>query len=248
MTRPGPRPAASIDWPHLTGVLYEEWMNFLSHSWTLGEQAPALAHVGVALPDLWPHLPVRPLPKVVLARLRVSADQDAASLAHGIAHHMKGDAAFHGHPSFAARVSRAGERLAPLLRDPRWGGLVGHVLVEMLLDRWLMERDPGLVERYYTRFAPEIRDRAADLATHEPDRRHELAALLERFVELKFLADYVTFEGLCFRFVRTLGRVEGCGVPEERMSELVRETERLYSELEPGSAELLADVAAAIPS
>lgn len=221
-------------------------MNFLSHAVVLGRGTPSLTYVGAALPDLWPHMSARPLPKLVLDRLRAGDDPDGHSLAHGIAHHMQADAAFHRHPSFLERVNVTADRIEPYLAQPKWGALVAHVLVEMLLDRWLIEGDGALVDRYYGRFEAGTRARAAELASAEDAMRNELATMLERFVELRFLADYLDFERLVWRLSRALRRADHAIVADERLDGLAVEARRLYRDLVPGSGELLGDVRHAV--
>lgn len=227
-------------------MLYENGMNFLSHAVVLGAETRSLAYVGAALPDLWPHMSARPLPKLVLDRLRVGDDPDRHALAHGIAHHMQADAAFHRHPSFLERVSVAAARIEGYLAEPRWSALVAHVLVEMLLDRWLIEGEAGLVDRYYGHFVAPTRARAAELASAGDAARGELAGMLERFVSLRFLADYLDFERLVWRLSRALGRADHAILAEDRLDALAIEARRLHRELAPGSGELLDDVRRAV--
>jgi len=221
-------------------------VNFLSHDRLLGEGVPALAHVGAALPDLWPLLAVRPLPLVVLRRLRASGERDAATLAYGIAHHMHADAAFHGHHVFEARMASAARRLRSHLDTLRHPGLAAHVLVEMLLDRWLIDRDPQLVDAYYDHFSDAGRRRACDLSSEEPGVRDDLAGVLDRFTVSRFLADYATFEGIALRLVRTLRRVGVLGEDEIDLAALAADVGALRDELESGSEALLEDVAARV--
>lgn len=227
-------------------MLYEGAMNFLSHAIVLGDETRALTFVGAALPDLWPHMSARPLPKLVLDRLRAEGEPDGLALARGIAHHMQADAAFHRHPSFLERVNVTAARIEPFLALPKWSALVAHVLVEMLLDRWLIERDAGLVDRYYGHFEADTRVRAAELASAEDAMRSELAAMLERFQDLRFLADYTDFERLVWRLSRALRRADHAIIAEERLEGLAREASRLHTELTAGSGELLDDVRATV--
>ncbi len=212
----------------------------------IGADAPPLVYLGAALPDLWPHLSTRPLPKLILDRLRAGDDAEGHRLAHGIAHHMQADAVFHRHPIFSERVERVSDRLCGLLGEPRWATVCAHVLVEMLLDRWLIERDTGFLDRYYAHFDDTNRERAAALASHRADMQQELAQLLAYFVELRFLADYTRAEGLAYRLVRTLRRVSDSIVPEARMEALAALVSELHVELAPDSDRLLAEVAQAV--
>jgi hypothetical protein len=88
----------------------------------------------------------------------------------------------------------------------RWPGLRqssfhAHVLVEMLLDRWLMERDPVPLHHYYQAFQPEVVAFVAEHGVSEPGQRAGLRAALERFATSQFLRTYRTSEGLANRFL-----------------------------------------------
>lgn len=223
-------------------IAYDRAVNFLSHGRVLGDGLPALAHVGAALPDLWPMLPVRPLPLVVLRRLRAADDADAAALAWGIGHHMHADAAFHGHPAFAARVRVAVEHLAPILGAARHQALAGHVLVEMLLDRWIIERDGGVVDRYYGRFGSDACGRASALSSTDDAGREQMAACLERFTTVRFLADYRCGHGLARRFTGALRRTGLAADVDVDLAALAPVLLHLHALLAPGSGALLAEV------
>jgi hypothetical protein len=220
-------------------------MNFLSHDHVLPEQAPSLTRVGAALPDLWPFLPRRPLPMVVLRRLRAGGSEEQTALADGIASHLAADAAFHRHPEFHRRV----QLVAPELRSA-WPGLrhvelAAHVLVEMLLDRWLIARDPGLVARYYSAFTHANRDAAARMSVPEAGDREPLRHLLDRFVTSGFLAEYRTAPGLLARFAGSLSATpKPPSQPPPRA--VTRLVERLSGELARGAAELLGEVRTAL--
>lgn len=219
-------------------------MNFLAHDRALGEGVPPLAHLGAALPDLWPLLPARPLPLVVLRRLRACNDAAAAALAYGIAHHLHADAVFHRHPAFETRVRRAGAALEQAVDGVRHPDLAAHVLVEMLLDRWLLGAEPALVEAYYARFSPTVRALACELCCDDDGAREALAAVLERFVTTRFLAGYGSAQGLAFRFLRTLQRIGLLADPPPEPVALAPCLEALAADFAPGSARLLAEVTA----
>ena len=222
-------------------------MNFLAHSVVLPLGTGPLARVGSALPDLWPLLSPRPLPALVLRVLREGGDLRHAELAYGIAHHMQADACFHTLDEFNRRVGW----LAGQLRS-RWPGLqqvafYAHALVEMLLDRWLMERDPRPLEQYYQAFTPEIFAFVAEHAVNQPGQSPALLAVLEGFAASQFLRSYVTAEGLAKRF---LGLTRSLPWPSEwqdcQVDELAEAVAKWHEGLGPGSGELIETVRVAV--
>jgi hypothetical protein len=222
-------------------------MNFLAHTIVLPEDSPALTRVGSALPDLWPLLSPRPLPALVLRGLRERGDACCAELAYGIAHHMQADAVFHSLDEFNRRVGW----LSGEIRT-RWPGLrqtsfYAHALVEMLLDRHLMEQDPQQLDLYYQAFQPDTLAFAAGHAINEPGQAPALHGVLERFAATQFLRTYTTAEGLSKRF---LGLTRGLPWPWEwqdcRQEELACAIEPWHARLAPGSEELVEPVRRAV--
>lgn len=218
-------------------------MNFLSHSLVLPPESADLTQVGSALPDLWPMVSPRPLPALVLRALDASPDPRCAELRLGIAHHMQADSVFHSHPDFEGRV----DWLARQLRE-HWPGLqhastYAHVLVEMLLDRWLMERDSRPLDTYYQAFSPQNLAFAAEHAVVDPEVAPHLLAVLERFAGMQFLRGYTQAEGLAQRF---LGLTRRLPWPWEWLpslqDELIENIDAWHKRLAPRSAELLESV------
>jgi hypothetical protein len=222
-------------------------MNFLAHSIVLPPESTDLTRVGSALPDLWPLISPRPLPALVLRALEARPEPRCAELRMGIAHHMRTDAVFHSHPDFEGRV----DWLARQLRA-HWPGLqhastYAHVLVEMLLDRWLMARDPGPLDIYYQAFSADNLAFAAEHGVIEPGVAPALLAVLERFASLQFLRGYTEAEGLAQRF---LGLTRRLPWPWEWLpslqDELVENIDAWHTRLGPRSGELVESVRAGV--
>lgn len=205
-----------------------------------------LARVGSALPDLWPMVSPRPLPALILRELR-GGDRRSVELAYGIAHHMHADAVFHSLEAFNRRVDWLSAELRSRWPALRRASFYAHVLVEMLLDRWLMERDPRPLDEYYQAFQPEILAFAAEHGVSQPDARVTLRALLERFATLQFLRTYTTADDLAKRF---LGLVRTLPWPSEwhdlPRAPLVDGIAAWHVHLGPGSGELVESVRAGV--
>jgi hypothetical protein len=217
-------------------------MNFLAHDVVLPPESPGLTRVGAALPDLWTLLPHRPLPLAVLRELQSNPDSSAAQLAEGIRYHLRADAAFHRHEEFQRRVDRVARRMREITPNLQHKHISAHVLVEMILDRSLITRDPDLVTRYYGAFTSSCCDAASQLCMRDPEARSELDQLLHRFVDSGFLWDYRTAGGLVLRMLRSLSRGGFQQPSSQDASNLERLTDELTVELEPGSLQLLEEI------
>jgi hypothetical protein len=222
-------------------------MNFLSHSFVLPPDSAALTRVGSALPDLWPLVSPRPLPAVVLRVLDANQDPRCGELRRGIAHHMQSDSVFHGHPEFESRVDWLARQLRAHWPDLHHASTYAHVLVEMLLDRWLIETDPAPLETYYQAFSPENLGFAAQHAVSESEVSPALLAVLERFAGLQFLRGYTNAEGLAMRF---LGLTRRLPWPWEWLpslqEELIDNIDPWHKRMRPRSGELLEAVRAGV--
>jgi hypothetical protein len=218
-------------------------MNFLSHSIVLPPDSTEVTRVGSALPDLWPLAAPRPLPALVLRALDASPDPRCAQLRVGIAHHMQADAVFHSHPDFEGRMDWLARQLRTHWPDLQHASTYAHVLVEMLLDRWLIEQDPRPLEIYYQAFSPENLSFAAEHAVVDPVAAPALLAVLERFAGLQFLRGYTHAEGLALRFLGVTRRLPW---PWEWLpslqDELVANIDAWHRRLGPRSGELIESV------
>jgi len=177
-------------------------VNYLAHGHRHLDRPRFVA--GTALPD-WIAASDRP------ARLRRDAIEPAGDLAAGVLRHLDDDAWFHRTEAFQrseadlTALVRAANRDEP--RQRSW--FFGHVLVELLLDAWLMEREPALLDGYYgalSRVDPgEIVERAAGWMTGPPERLPRFIAL---FLEHRFLEGYRTDESLFARLNGVARRVK----------------------------------------
>ncbi|MEM1225760.1 MAG: hypothetical protein AAGJ40_08675 [Planctomycetota bacterium] len=133
--------------------------------------------------------------------------RDAAS---GVLAHLDDDHWFHSTDVF----TRLNLQFAVTLRDHLSGdegfrpSFVGHIIIEMLLDASYVVHSPDLVDSYYNmvRHADhESIQQAVNEITGKPT--HAIAPTMRRFVEIGFLYDYSTDEGLLFRVNQVLRRV-----------------------------------------
>lgn len=187
-------------------------------------------------------MPQRVLPLVVVKRLETMTEPAAAYLRAGVLNHLRADAAFHRHAEFERRVREVTPRVAALWPQFRHATMAAHILVEMMLDRFLLQRDGQMAERYYANFAEPVVARASELAGDSEPKQKDMLAVLQRFVSWGFLRDYLRAEGLAYRFTRMLTRTRmaaGTEPDPQGMTELV---EQLSLELCAGSEGLLEDV------
>lgn len=188
-------------------------MNYLAHGYRFLDRPYFLA--GTALPD-WLN--------VVDRRCRVrtkhvrewcgAEDARWAEFAQGVAQHHADDAWFHETQAFHDLswefTCAFRDRLSA--DDGMRPSFLGHVLVELLIDATLMEREPDLLNRYYDALqlveAAAIEDWVGRMA---PRPAPGLARMVEMFRQVRFLYDYRDDGKLGRRLNQVMYRV---GLPE----------------------------------
>lgn len=217
-------------------------VNFLSHDFVLPRDSAALTRLGAAVPDLWSLVGRRPLPLVVQRRLDASPEPGATQLLLGIRSHLAADAAFHRHEVFRDRIGWLTPRLGPVWKGLRHPSFAAHVLVEMVLDTWIVHRQPRRLDGYYACFTADRIERASSLSADDPTMQREVASVIERFARVQFLRDYDTPEGTTDRFVRLLTHTPFATGTHPDVPALTHVVVEASAHFACGSAELLEDV------
>ena len=192
-------------------------MNYLAHGIAFLDQPEFMA--GTAIPD-W--LSVADRPVRVRSRLveqflyqqhstGVELSEAVCQIALGARQHLLDDEWFHGQRAFVEVSTQLGKHFREVFGpdDNFRAGFLGHIVTEMLLDRWLMKQQPELLERYYKQLAQidaaVIEETVNAIATRPTNR---LANLIERFVEERFLFDYLSYQKMLFRLNQVMRRVK----------------------------------------
>jgi hypothetical protein len=184
-------------------------MNYFSHAYAHLDAPYFVA--GTAVPD-WLNV----VDRRVRCRSRHAVPfcgdpyPEVARLAQGIVRHHADDLAFHQTREFTELSLAFACDIRRLLDDdtPHRPGFLGHILVEILLDATLIERDPGAVERYYQQLAavdPELVAQTVGRMTGRPVAA--LATWIDRFLEERFLFDYTDDAKLLVRLGQVMRRV-----------------------------------------
>jgi hypothetical protein len=192
-------------------------MNYFAHGIHFVEDPYFLA--GTAIPD-WL--------AVVDRRVRVSSksaaefvgaeDPTLAAVAGGIVQHHRDDGWFHTTPAFGQLSFRFSQEVRELFPgdDGFRASLVGHILVEMLLDAVLISQHPERLDAYYDAMEtldPATVSRAVNRMAKRPTDR--LEAFIPLFSAERFLYDYAEDGKLLRRLNRVLRRVGVMPLPEQ---------------------------------
>jgi hypothetical protein len=184
-------------------------VNYLAHGWRFVHDPYYLA--GTAAPD-W----LSVIDRKIRLRSRTATEfvndphPILAAVARGVVQHHTDDTWFHATPAF----NELSLQFAVKIRDRLPGdegfrpSFLGHILVELLLDAALIEEEPHRLTDYYAALSaldPTATESAISrLATRPTDR---LAALIPRFLNERFLADYLDDARLLTRLNHIMRRV-----------------------------------------
>jgi hypothetical protein len=194
-------------------------MNYLAHAMACLDDPYQVA--GAATPD-WLCM-TRPRLRCRSRQAAPFVDADDprfASLARGILRHHADDDWFHETGAFgdlsmelARQVRRAtGDR------DGMRPGFLGHILVELLLDAALIAEDRRGVDAYYAALeAVDPRFVANAIGAMNGCDASGVAGLISRFVEIRFLYDYMEDASLLFRLNQVMRRVRLPELPAQML-------------------------------
>lgn len=184
-------------------------MNYLAHGYRFLDSPYFLA--GTAVPD-W----LSVVDRKVRVRSRAAAawvtsnDEATGQIAAGIVQHLADDQWFHQTRVFAETSLQFAVELRQRLPGDEGfrPSFLGHVLVEVLMDATLIDRDPTLATRYYTALAyvsgTKVQQVVNGIAKVPTVR---LAEWIARFCQVQFINDYRDDSRLVYRMEQVMARV-----------------------------------------
>lgn len=192
-------------------------MNYFAHSLRFLDRPYFVA--GTNVPD-WMSVAdrqVRVRAKLIEPHLRNDGSPQA-EVAAGAMQHLDDDGWFHATRAFfevsTSMAIAFREVLGP--DESHRTSFLGHIVTELLIDAELIERHPGQIERYYEvlgSIEPLLVQNAVNQMAKQPTER--LAPLIPRFIEERFLIDYLDDCRLLRRLNQVMMRVKLPPLPAE---------------------------------
>ena len=215
-------------------------MNYLAHGYRFLDKP--LYAAGTAVPD-WLCVvdrSVRVRSRKLQAALPTAEETDRELVA-GMLQHLQDDDRFHRCQPFMILEAEIGRRFRHLLPDPfdHRPGFLGHIVTELLLDAFIVEQTPGILDAYYNCLKSvnplHVQSAVNKVATRTTD---QLARFIRKFQEVRFLYDYMDNTRLLTRLNQVLRRVT---LPqlEDQCASVLRDARALLQE---HGAQLLAAV------
>ncbi len=185
-------------------------MNYFAHGIRFLDRPDFVA--GTAIPDWLSVVDRRVRMRSPKVRPFVDhVDRIWAELAAGVMQHLHDDRWFHGTAAFAETCTQMSKLFRGVLSDDggHRTGFLGHITAELLIDRVLMETNPGLLDKYYNTLSDvdpqQVQSFVKAVAGKPADR---LAELIAGFLRIRFLEDYIDPEKMLYRLNQVMGRVK----------------------------------------
>ena len=186
-------------------------MNYLSHGYRFLDRPLFLA--GTVVPD-WLSVvdrKVRARKRLVEPVVASTESDDVREVGLGILQHHHDDDVFHRCETFQQLEGELGREFRGHMPDKydHRPGFLGHIVVELLLDQYLADRDDTLLDQFYAATAAAdamvIENAVNQMTVKKTD---QLAWFIGRFLDERFLYDYGVDSTLFFRLNQVMKRVK----------------------------------------
>lgn len=135
---------------------------------------------------------------------------EGETFALGVARHFKADDAFHSSPFFAEETAFINDQLKQnfITQNNQRKFFLAHVLLELVLDKVLINNYPDIIDEYYAHFAvtfpySPVKRYTETISRHPlPNYEH----FLEKFVQGRFLQHYNKADHIVYVLRRVLRR------------------------------------------
>jgi hypothetical protein len=209
-------------------------MNYFAHGYRFVHDPYFMA--GTAIPDWLSVIDRRVRVRAKGATPHIDhADERISAVARGILQHLADDDWFHQ----TAIFNQLNVAFSALLRQHLSGdegyrpAFLGHILVEILLDAYLIERESGLLDRYYQAMQtvePIVIQTTINLIAVQPTDL--MVPFLPRFIHARFLYDYLDDSRLLYRLNQVMQRVKLAPLPESFLEYLPTMRNQVYVQAE----------------
>lgn len=184
-------------------------MNYLAHGFRFLDSPLMVA--GTAVPD-WLSVADRRV-RVRSRRIHEQLDSmnsDLRTIAEGMLQHLHDDDLFHRSVRFVMLEAELSSRFRKIMPDrfDHRPGFLGHIVIELLLDDFIAQQMPEVLDDYYAALsqvsALQIQEAVNAVAARSTDR---LAGFVQQFQASQFLYDYADDSRLLGRLNQVMKRV-----------------------------------------
>lgn len=211
-------------------------MNFLSHYAIYTDRDDPNFTVGKVLPDMLRAA----VPKAHLREEAIEKqwEENVKSVAEGVNVHLRTDHIFHESTFFKERMATLKHKLKVLNLPSiqRFRFFYAHILTELLLDRWLMQDNPLMIDRFYNHLRLAEKETISQFLQYKGlgETTKTVLSFIQRFTGTAYLYSYRDREGIVYALNRITQRVGLTVFSKNDARTLIHSLPSWEAELRPG--------------
>lgn len=189
-------------------------MNFISHFYADREQTDSHFVIGSVSPDLLSiYNPELRIKHAHVAKFQKSGVNTVSKgFIEGLKAHFFVDRVFHSSPHFKSETQKISQLLIERFPDqeiPR-KFFIAHILLELLLDKILIDLHPGILAAFYDHFASQGDFSEIQASTEQISGKplNNYTGFLHKFLENKYLYHYQKYDHIIYVLGRIMRRVK----------------------------------------
>ena len=163
-------------------------MNYLAHYYFDHHKDDAYFNLGLIFPDI-----IRNIVKGTKLNLNMeeTLPDNEQSLLRGCIQHVQSDKVFHAWEEFHKAMEFVTHRIRESRHDIRRDWFIAHILVELVMDHYLIHKQPDLATNLYTDLeSVDTETLVAFLARHDFCNFDRFREGFDRFLKFRYLETY----------------------------------------------------------
>lgn len=196
-------------------------MNFISHFYLLEDKANPDIVLGNLIPDL-----MRGFTKIYHQQIKNNKELINNNIVSGIEFHLKTDLEFHHHPFFIEKNKVFKKFLFDLKLPSKKYYLVTHILLELLIDRYLLETYPNIGIQFYDKLRISEKDNFKEKLKllFNSELNLKIHSIFNSFIENKYAFALTHTEGIKFALNEIIGHKIGINFKKDDWGLLIEKS------------------------
>lgn len=195
-------------------------MNFLSHYFLLPEKSNADFVAGNLLPDL-----MRGFSKIYRQEIKAREEIHHMDLVKGIHFHLHADKLFHNHEFFELHCDFLKVQIEQHHLPNQRSYIVSHVLLELLIDQYLMEQRGDIAPEFYNTLEQALKSDLDEKIkmTLNQQNTSRIISIFKGFTESKYAFSLLEDNGVQQALYHIIGRRIGITFNHPKWQDVIEE-------------------------
>jgi hypothetical protein len=178
-------------------------MNFLSHYYLLSDKQNADKVLGNLLPDL-----MRGFTKIYRQEIKDNPKLKNSAILEGIHFHLSIDKIFHEHDFFLNYCAKVKDTIELKNIPQNRSFIVAHVMVELLIDQYLMEVNVQLADSFYKSLKQSANDNLSEKLNNILNKQNssKIISIFNGFIQKKYAYALQSDDGIIEALHHIIGK------------------------------------------